>query len=129
TSGRLQFEAKVVSESVDRDQASTPHVVDARRARTGEKRSAVVATEQRGREVQHVAIDETGAMEGCGNGRAALDHRLHDSLSPELVEHAIEVALELERGMHPRMLRSVAEHHAQRVAAFDMANRERRIVG
>ena len=68
-------------------------------------------------------------MEGCGNGRAALDHRLHDSLSPELVEHAVEVALELERGMHPRVLRSVAEHHAQRVAAFDMAHRERRIVG
>ena len=47
----------------------------------------VVAAEERGCDVHDVAVDETGAVERGGNGGSAFDHRLHDALAPELVEH------------------------------------------
>ncbi len=62
--------------------------------------AAVVSAEQRRCEVQHVAIDEAGAVERGRNGRAALDHRLHDASPAELVEHDVELTLHLDARLH-----------------------------
>ena len=68
-------------------------------------------------------------MERGRDGRAALDHRLHDPLPAELVEHVVEVTLQLERGLDLRSVGRMSEHDPQRVATLDVADGERRVVG
>ena len=96
--------------------AAAPHVGDGRRAGTGEQRAAVVAAEQRRREVEHVAVDEAGAVERAGDGGAALDHHLHDASPTELVEHVVERRpSSSSAGWTLAPVGRVAEHDAQRV--------------
>ena len=66
-------------EPLDGDDAAPPHVVDGAAPGAGEQRPGVVAAEQRGREVQDVAVDEAGAVEVAGDRGAAFDHHLHDA--------------------------------------------------
>ena len=54
----------------------------------------VVAAEERGREVEHVAVDEAGLVEGVGDRGAALDEHLEVALGPELVEQLAEVTVD-----------------------------------
>ena len=61
---------------------------------------AVVAAEQGGREVDDVAVDQAGGVEGVGDGRAAFDHQLEHAPAAEVVEHRAEVAVELEARVH-----------------------------
>ena len=72
-------------------------------------RPGVVAAEQRGREVEHVAIDETCTVERARDRRATLDHRLQHTAPSELVEHLGQRTVELDAGVHLRVGRRLAE--------------------
>ena len=91
-----ELHLEVVAELLDRLDAPAPDVGDRRRAGAGEQRPGVVAAEQRRRQVEDVAVDEPGAVEGARDGGAALHQHLHDAAATQLVEHVVEVAVELE---------------------------------
>ena len=56
----------------------------------------VVAAEQRGRQVDHVAIDQTGVVEVVRDVGAALDQHLEHAAVAQLVEHVAEVTVDLD---------------------------------
>ena len=100
-------------------------------AGAGEQAAGVVAAEEHGREVEHVAVDEPLRVEGVGDGRAALDEQLEVALGAELVEQLAEVAAVLEAGPHLGVGRRLAEHDALGVATGRrrVADGEARVVG
>src|SRR6478752_1170547 len=85
-SASFQIEAKIVAQVAQADNSAPPDVGDGDRAGAREQAACVVATEERGGNVEHVAIDQPGVVEGVGHTGATLDHQLEDPLGPELVE-------------------------------------------
>ena len=61
----------------------------------------VVAPEHGRGQVDDVAVDEAGVVEGVGHGRSALDEDLQDAASAELVERRAEVAGQFEARVRP----------------------------
>ena len=94
-----------------------------------EQRGATVAAHQRRGQVEHVAVDQAGAVEGACRRRPALDEQLEHPAPAELVEHVRQLARQLEAGMHLRVAGHRAQHDPQRVPALDVAHGERWIVG
>ena len=62
------------------------------RAGAGEQAAGVVAAEEGGGQVEHVAVDQAGGVEVVGHRGAALDQHLQHAPCPELVEDLAEVA-------------------------------------
>src|SRR5829696_3041439 len=106
----MQVDAQVVAQVPDGGDAAAPDVGNGGGSGTGEQPAGVVATEQHGREVQHVAVDQPGPVEIPGHRCAALDQYLQHLAAPQLVEHVTEVAVEFQGGVDLGALGRPAEH-------------------
>src|SRR5690349_4228158 len=95
-SASFQIETKIVAQVAQADNSASPGVGDGRRPGPGEQAPGVVAAEEGRGQVDDVAIDETGGVEGVGDGRAALDHELEHAPLPQVVEDRSELTVELE---------------------------------
>ena len=82
----------------------------------GEQRPAVVAAEQRRREVEDVPIDEALRVEVVRHRRTAFDQHLENPSPAELVEDGLEVARQLDRRSDLGPVRDGAEDDPQRLA-------------
>ena len=69
-----------------------------RGARTGEDRSGVVPSEQGRGQVEDVAVDQSGSRGRRGPPGPALHQDLEHPPRPELVEHPVQVTVDLEGG-------------------------------
>ena len=114
---RVKVEAQVVSERAHRAEATTGDRIDAGRAGAREHGLAIVATEQDGSEVEHIAIHEPGSVKVVGDGGATLDEHLEMAEGPQLVEDRTEVARPLEARVHLGLGRSESEDDPHGVAA------------
>ena len=85
-------------------------------ARTPEQAEGVVAPEHGGGQVDDVAVDEAGGVEGVGDGGPALDEHLQHATPAELVEHGPEVARQLEARVDLGAGRRLPEHDPQGIA-------------
>src|SRR5579872_491377 len=130
-----EHQLQVVAEPLDRLETAAPHTRHAGSPAAGKHRNAVVASEEGGRHVEHVAVDEAEAVEPAGHGGATFDEELEHATTAELVEHGAGVAGELEGRLHGGPGRRPAEHDPQRLAerAAGLARRrthgEQRVVG
>ena len=85
-------------------------VVDGGDAGAGEHGTGVVTPEERRRQVEHVAIDESAGVEVVRHGRSAFHQQLHDALVTELVEDLFEVAAHRRGGFDASAWWDGAEH-------------------
>src|SRR5579872_530518 len=111
-----EHQLQVVAEPLDRLETAAPHTRHAGSPAAGKHRNAVVASEEGGRHVEHVAVDEAEAVEPAGHGGATFDEELEHATTAELVEHGAGVAGELEGRLHGGPGRRPAEHDPQRLA-------------
>src|SRR5207247_3482982 len=76
--GAGELDAQVLTEPLDRDQAAPPQPVHGGGSRPLEPRTAVGAAEQRRRQVDDVAIDQSRGVEVVSHLRSPLDEDLED---------------------------------------------------
>ena len=123
---------QVLAQALDRDHRSLPHVPNCASPAAGEERAPVVASEEHRRQVQDVAVDESGGMEVVGHRGPTLDQQLENPALPEVGQNRLEVTGELERRVHPCARRRPAQNHPQGLVPLDpvvQTHRQLRIVG
>ncbi len=77
--------------------------------------AGVVAAEQQRRQVEHVAIDQSGLVQIVGQPGAALHQQLEHPALAQVVEHPTERPAQLQGRMHLGVRRRAAQHHPQRL--------------
>ena len=112
-----QVDAQVVAQPRHGHQPSAPGLGHGGGAGSGEQAAGVVAAEQSGRQVEHVAVDQARPVQVVGHRGAALDQHLeHAALARGRRARPPGVPLELERRVHPGVGRAPAEHDPERLA-------------
>ena len=123
-----QIHAHIVAQPAHGRERATRQHVDRWGGGTAEQPERVVAAEQCRGEVDDVAVDEPGGVEGVGDGGPAFDQQLQHSALSEIVEHGAKIAGQLEAGVDPGAGRRPTEDDPQRVAPGDVAHGEGRVV-
>ncbi len=108
--------SQVVAQPLDRHQPAPPETRDVARTRAREHRPSVVTAGQGGRQVQHVAVHQSGPVEVVGDPCATLDEDLQGASLAELVKTAVRSPEQLERRPDPGALGRGAKDDPYRLA-------------
>src|SRR6478672_7399296 len=86
SSPRYYHDTEVLTQTINGHEAPPRQLCHRGCSLTRERSPAAIATHESGREVQHVFVDQSVAMELSGDVRPTLDHQLHHAAPTEFVE-------------------------------------------